>query len=161
NAHGIAVASVVKVVRPEGNVYRITFSGTGDQPELVPDSSGLTPRSEKQTIGVYNANGGTFTLTFPGRSGPTHARDFTALASTVASTPQAKLTAGVTVAVSSTVTGIYEITFGGTSGANTDVNEIIADDSNLVGALDNGKLVGDVNFTGSIYNGPSVVVVTT
>src|SRR5262249_15402046 len=36
NSHGIAVASVVKVVRPEGNVYRITFSGTGNRDELAP-----------------------------------------------------------------------------------------------------------------------------
>ena len=38
---------------------------------------------------------------------------------------------------------------------------MVADASNLLGAIDNGKLLSSVNFGASLLDGPAIVVVTT
>src|SRR5262249_27141793 len=208
-------------------------SGTGDRDELVPDGSGLTARNEKQTVGVYNTNGGSFTLQFGSdppipvawsATGTTLRDNIAAALNGPSSTLSGSLTdsatsltvangsvfptgsfriridsetilvgsrsgntlnnltrgaEGTTAATHSggavnllstitagggvtvTGTGPFTVEFTGAGLKEKDVNDLVADATDLVGALDNGRLVGNVNFTGSIYNGPSVVVVTT
>ena len=60
-----------------------------------------------------------------------------------------------------TTTASYDVTFGGTEFAGQDVPLMVADASNLLGAIDNGKLLSSVNFGASLLDGPAIVVVTT
>jgi hypothetical protein len=71
------------------------------------------------------------------------------------------LPTNVTVGVAGVSAGVYDITFGGLAGANTDVGDIVADAAGLTGALDNGKLLGTANFDASLYNGSGIIVLTT
>ncbi|MEP7335513.1 MAG: hypothetical protein ABI717_07010, partial [Actinomycetota bacterium] len=170
NGAGIFVDSVTSIIRPEGTIYRILFTGNGDQDELSVDGTNLTARNEVQTIGVYNANGGTFTLQF-GAVGPqtvTFDSSTTTLRANMGTALDTAIGAGkydsalATVTPPYSVTGaqIFKVEFQGTQGGK-DVTPIVADAALLAGALQNGKLLGNVNFTGSLYNGPSIVIVTT
>ena len=61
--------------------------------------------------------------------------------------------------------GDYTVTFGGTQVTGKDIDQISADkgdpnNGGLTGALNNGKLVGNVSFGASLFDGPAIVVLT-
>ena len=163
--------------RPQGRVIRITFAASaGNASQLVPDGGALVARDEVQDITVANANGGTFKLSFSydvnangtigaGESGATAANQFNVTSAALKTAIETAVSGigAVTVApvATTTLTRRYRVTFGGAGATGKDVPLLGADASDLTGALDNGKLVDDVHFNVSVFNGAAIAVSTT
>ncbi|TMD73457.1 MAG: hypothetical protein E6I81_04345, partial [Chloroflexi bacterium] len=149
------------VIQPEGNVYWITFQPSASNvPTLTGDGSLLAARNELQQVSLWNANGGTFAIS-DGAHSATISYDLSNLASALAGTtsPNTNLGADVKIAGdppgNAPNNGFFTIEFSGPSVRGRHVNPLIADASHLVGALDNGKLVGDAHFGAILFNQPS------
>src|SRR5207247_8507649 len=130
---------------PQGGAYVSTFAPGGQTDAWSGDGSLLKTRNEIQRVQVFNANGGSYALTFKGA-----ATGIAYNASTLSGTQQTALGCDSVCAISGSA-GDYTITFNGGSNAGKDVDQVAADKTNggsggLVGALNNGRLVGDVNF---------------
>ncbi|TMC34699.1 MAG: hypothetical protein E6J28_13130 [Chloroflexi bacterium] len=153
------------MVQPEGNIYWITFDpslGTGaGVPLLSANGTNLVARNEQQKISVWNANGGSFTLS-DGTHSATVPFDLSNLAGALANS-----SLGSDVKIAGDPPGLppnngfFTVEFNGAAVAGRHPNALAASVAQLTGALDNGQLVGDANFGATIFSNPTDPAVIT
>ena len=128
-----------------GKLLTITFTATGDQPQLVPTTTtAFTGVNEVQTVTVSGAVSGTYTLTYNGT--PSTAIHFNNdnLASTVAT-----LVGAGSVSVSPSG-NVYTITFDGSGVAGTNVKPLNPG-TNSLGAQNEIQTITLLNATGGTF----------